>query len=47
MRHAARCILLAEDSESSLTWLPFMAMAQAWLRLAGQAEKNQRLPVLG
>jgi hypothetical protein len=43
MRHAAKCILLAEDSESSLTRLPLMEIAQAWLRLAGHAEKNERV----
>jgi hypothetical protein len=46
MRQAAKCILLAEHTESALTRLPFMEIAQAWLRLAGQAEKNQRLRVL-
>jgi len=38
--HATRCLLLAEESANSTTRLPFMEMAQAWLRLADQAEKN-------
>jgi hypothetical protein len=40
--HAAGCILLAEESTDSAHRLALMEMAQAWLHLAKQAEKNSR-----
>jgi hypothetical protein len=41
-RRAAGCILVAEDSPNSAHRLTLMEMAQVWLRLAEQAEKNSR-----
>ena len=41
-RRAAGCILLAEDTPNSAHRLAFMEMAQGWLHLAEQAEKNER-----
>jgi hypothetical protein len=41
-RHAAGCILLAEETPNSAHRLALTEMAQSWLRLATQAEKNSR-----
>ncbi|MFL6934165.1 MAG: hypothetical protein ACJ8EJ_05890 [Xanthobacteraceae bacterium] len=42
-RRAAGCILLAEETIDSAYRLTLMEMAQAWLRLAEQAEKNSQV----
>jgi hypothetical protein len=44
-RRAASCILLAEESPQSASRLELMHMAQAWLRLAEQAEKNSETEI--
>ncbi len=41
-RRAAGCILIAEETADSASRLQLMEMAQAWFRLAEQAEKNSR-----
>ena len=39
-RHAAECLLLADDTSDPKNKLLLVAMAQAWLRLARRAEEN-------
>jgi hypothetical protein len=39
-RHAAECLLLADDISDPKNKLLLVAMAQAWLRLARRAEEN-------
>ncbi|MFL4980860.1 MAG: hypothetical protein ACJ8FU_15455 [Xanthobacteraceae bacterium] len=39
-RKAAQCILVAEETTDAANRLVLMEMAQAWVRLAEQAEKN-------
>ena len=39
-RHAAECVLLAEQVQDRATKGKLLAMAQAWARLADLAEKN-------
>jgi hypothetical protein len=41
-RRGAGCVLMAEDTPNSAHRLALMEMAQAWLHLAEQAEKNGR-----
>jgi hypothetical protein len=41
-RHAAGCILLAEETTNPASRVCLMEMAQAWFRLAWQAEKNSQ-----
>ena len=41
-RHAAECLLLAEEVHDPAARGRLLAMAQAWSRLAEQAEKNNR-----
>ena len=45
-QHAAKCVLLAEETNNPGTRLALMEMAQAWLRLAEQAEKNSKLDLV-
>jgi len=44
-RRAASCILLAEESPEPASRLELMQMAQSWLRLALQAEKNSETDI--
>jgi hypothetical protein len=44
-RRAASCILLAEESPQPASRLELMQMAQSWLLLALQAEKNSETDV--
>jgi hypothetical protein len=39
-RHAAECLRIAENLGESRSKAGLIAMAQAWLQLARQAEKN-------
>ena len=39
-RHAAECVLLAEQSSDPVDKLTLMGMARAWLALAELADKN-------
>ena len=39
-RHAAECLLLADDTSDPKNKLLLVAMAQAWLKLAQRAEEN-------
>ena len=39
-RHAAECLLLADDISDAKNKLLLVAMAQAWLKLAQRAEEN-------
>jgi hypothetical protein len=39
-RHAAECLCIADDTPNPKSKILLIAMAQAWLRLAHQAEKN-------
>lgn len=41
-RHAAECVLLAEQVHDPVTKGKMLAMAQAWARLAELAQKNSR-----
>jgi hypothetical protein len=41
-RHAAECLLLAQQTTDPQNRAVLIEMAQAWLRLADQAEKNTR-----
>jgi len=41
-RHAASCILMAEETTDFGHRAQLMAMAAAWARLAEQAERNAR-----
>jgi hypothetical protein len=41
-QNAAKCLELADNSTEHGTRLGLMEMAQAWLRLSEQAEKNSR-----
>ncbi|MFL5046746.1 MAG: hypothetical protein ACJ8EA_18090 [Xanthobacteraceae bacterium] len=45
-RRAAGCILLAEETIDSAYRLTLMEMAQAWLRLAEQVEKNSQVDLV-
>jgi hypothetical protein len=38
--HAAKCLLIEDDIRDPKNKLLLVAMAQAWLRLAQQAEEN-------
>ena len=40
-RHAAECLLLADDTTDPKNKLLLVAMAQAWLRLARRAEDTR------
>ena len=39
-RHAAECLLLADDTSDPKNKLLLVAMAQAWLKLAQRAEED-------
>jgi hypothetical protein len=41
-RHAAGCVLIAEETTDPGIRLHLMEMAKMWLQLADQAEKNSR-----
>jgi hypothetical protein len=45
-RQAAKCVLVAEDCQTSTSRLALMEMAQSWLLLAGQADKNSHLDLV-
>jgi hypothetical protein len=44
--HAAECLRLAEQVTDPFHKMALIEMAQAWLRLAEQAEKNSKLDVV-
>lgn len=44
--YAAKCVLLAQSQENANERLGLIDMAQAWIALAEQAEKNEALFVV-
>jgi len=45
-RHAAQCLRLAERVNDASHRVELLEMAQAWLHLAEQAERNSKLDVV-
>ena len=45
-RHAAECLRLAEHAIDAVRRAELIEMAQGWLHLAEQAEKNSKLDVV-
>ena len=43
-RHAAECLLIADDTTDPKNKLLLVAMAQAWLKLAQRAEEDDLTP---
>jgi hypothetical protein len=46
-RHAAECLRIADDTTNPQNKILPIAMAQAWLRLAQQAEQNLTTDLVG
>jgi adenosyl cobinamide kinase/adenosyl cobinamide phosphate guanylyltransferase len=44
--YAAKCLIVAQRLENSAERVALVDMAQAWVALADQAEKNQALPIV-
>jgi hypothetical protein len=44
--YAAKCLIVAQTQENVSERLVLIHMAQAWIALADQAEKNQSLPIV-
>jgi hypothetical protein len=44
--YAAKCLIVARKQENANERLALVDMAQAWIALADQAEKNQAFPVV-
>lgn len=44
--YAAECLIIAQKQENATERLILIDMAQAWVALAEQAEKNQSLPIV-
>ena len=45
-RHAAECLLLAEEVTDARSKARLLAMAQAWVRLTELAEKNRHTDIV-
>jgi hypothetical protein len=45
-RHAAGCVLIAEETTEPAIRLQLMEMAKMWLQLAEQADKNSRIKLV-
>jgi hypothetical protein len=44
-RHASECLAIADDTTDPENKVLLIAMAQAWLRLAQQAERNVAIDI--